>query len=31
VQCLVEYLRAYFASGFKPSVNSSIHQRVTKG
>jgi DNA-binding transcriptional LysR family regulator len=31
VQCLVEYLRAYFASGFKPSVNPSIHQRVTKG
>ena len=31
VQCLVEYLRAYFASGFKPTVNPSIHQRVTKG
>jgi DNA-binding transcriptional LysR family regulator len=31
VQCLVEYLRGYFASGFKPSVNSSIHQLVTKG
>lgn len=31
VQCLVEYLRAYFVSGFKPTVNPSIHQRVTKG
>ena len=30
-QALVEYLRAYFVSGFKPTVNPSIHQRVTKG
>ncbi|MEZ7847555.1 MAG: LysR family transcriptional regulator [Polaromonas sp.] len=31
VQCLVEYLRTYFASGFKPSVNPSTHQPVIKG
>jgi DNA-binding transcriptional LysR family regulator len=31
VQCLVEYLRTYFALGFKPSVNPSTHQPVIKG
>jgi DNA-binding transcriptional LysR family regulator len=31
VQCLVEYLRAYFASGFNPSVNQSATPIVTQG
>jgi DNA-binding transcriptional LysR family regulator len=35
VQCLVEYLRAYFAQGFNPSanqiVNLSANQSATKG
>ena len=35
VQCLVEYLRAYFAQGFNPSahqiVNLSANQSATQG
>jgi DNA-binding transcriptional LysR family regulator len=31
VQCLVEYLRAYFAPGFNPSVNQIVNQSATKG
>jgi DNA-binding transcriptional LysR family regulator len=31
VQCLVEYLRQYFAPGFTPSVNQVVNQSDTKG
>ena len=31
VQCLVEYLRTYFAPGFDPSVNPIVNQSVSKG
>jgi DNA-binding transcriptional LysR family regulator len=31
VQCLVEFLRAYFASGFSPSVNKIVNRSDTQG
>lgn len=31
VQCLVEFLRAYFASGFSPSGNKIVNRSATKG